>query len=634
MRAPFLTSLTMPQPIERVIVLAAGRGSRLVSEREVPKPLKPIAQVPLLVRILRSLQSVGIREAVVVIGDRGDQIRRALKSEPSLLMRLRFVENRDFHKKNGVSLLAAKQFVDRECLLTMADHLYSPELARRLMSYEVPENACALGIDYDIERCFDLDDATKVRLEQNRIVGIAKELAEYDAIDTGVFRIGPALVHELEQVHEASGDCSLSDGVAALAKKGAFLGLSIGEARWIDVDTPEAAQRAEAMLRVFGDALGDEPESGRIDPEAVELFAPTWVRAAKPYGEDHFALAEKKKGVLRLMSNESPFAPSERVVSAIVEAALAGNRYPKGAADLRQRLGEREGLDQEHVVLGAGSAELIDLVVRSFVAPGEEVILSVPTFSMYEARTRVVGGIPVLVPMTEAGDFDVPAMISAITERTKVVFLCTPNNPTGNRIDEPRLRRLLALGLPTVIDEAYYELSDDGDSVCHLLAEFPNAIVLRTFSKAYGLAGMRVGYALAHPQLIGLLARVKVPWNLPSVSIAAAIAALDDVAEQESRVVALRSGRRELERELARIPGLEVIPSEGNFVLLDATLTGLSADAIVERMLERRVFIRSLGSHRAGRGLVRITVGDDAQNHRCIVALREVLARREQSTVA
>ncbi len=634
MRAPFLTSLTMPQPIERVIVLAAGRGSRLVSEREVPKPLKPIAQVPLLVRILRSLQSVGIREAVVVIGDRGDQIRRALKSEPSLLMRLRFVENRDFHKKNGVSLLAAKQFVDRECLLTMADHLYSPELARRLMSYEVPENACALGIDYDIERCFDLDDATKVRLEQNRIVGIAKELAEYDAIDTGVFRIGPALVHELEQVHEASGDCSLSDGVAALAKKGAFLGLSIGEARWIDVDTPEAAQRAEAMLRVFGDALGDEPESGRIDPEAVELFAPTWVRAAKPYGEDHFALAEKKKGVLRLMSNESPFAPSERVVSAIVEAALAGNRYPKGAADLRQRLGEREGLDQEHVVLGAGSAELIDLVVRSFVAPGEEVILSVPTFSMYEARTRVVGGIPVLVPMTEAGDFDVPAMISAITERTKVVFLCTPNNPTGNRIDEPRLRRLLALGLPTVIDEAYYELSDDGDSVCHLLAEFPNAIVLRTFSKAYGLAGMRVGYALAHPQLIGLLARVKVPWNLPSVSIAAAIAALDDVAEQESRVVALRSGRRELEREVARIPGLEVIPSEGNFVLLDATLTGLSADAIVERMLERRVFIRSLGSHRAGRGLVRITVGDDAQNHRCIVALREVLARREQSTVA
>ncbi len=634
MRAPFLTSLTMPQPIERVIVLAAGRGSRLVSEREVPKPLKPIAQVPLLVRILRSLQSVGIREAVVVIGDRGDQIRRALKSEPSLLMRLRFVENRDFHKKNGVSLLAAKQFVDRECLLTMADHLYSPELARRLMSYEVPENACALGIDYDIERCFDLDDATKVRLEQNRIVGIAKELAEYDAIDTGVFRIGPALVHELEQVHEASGDCSLSDGVAALAKKGAFLGLSIGEARWIDVDTPEAAQRAEAMLRVFGDALGDEPESGRIDPEAVELFAPTWVRAAKPYGEDHFALAEKKKGVLRLMSNESPFAPSERVVSAIVEAALAGNRYPKGAADLRQRLGEREGLDQEHVVLGAGSAELIDLVVRSFVAPGEEVILSVPTFSMYEARTRVVGGIPVLVPMTEAGDFDVPAMISAITERTKVVFLCMPNNPTGNRIDEPRLRRLLALGLPTVIDEAYYELSDDGDSVCHLLAEFPNAIVLRTFSKAYGLAGMRVGYALAHPQLIGLLARVKVPWNLPSVSIAAAIAALDDVAEQESRVVALRSGRRELEREVARIPGLEVIPSEGNFVLLDATLTGLSADAIVERMLERRVFIRSLGSHRAGRGLVRITVGDDAQNHRCIVALREVLARREQSTVA
>ncbi|MSP26215.1 MAG: histidinol-phosphate transaminase [Myxococcales bacterium] len=624
----------MPLPIERVIVLAAGLGSRLVGERERPKPLKLVAQVPLLVRILRSLETVGLREAVIVIGDRGEQIRRALECEPSLTMRLRFVENREFHKKNGVSLLAAKEFIRGECLLTMADHLYSPELARRLMSYDLPAGACALGVDHDIERCFDLDDATKVRLEHNRIVGIAKDLEEYDALDTGVFRIGPALITELERVYEAKGDCSLSEGVAALAKKGQFFGYSIGEARWIDIDTPAAAERAEAMLRVFGDALGDEPETGRIEPEAIEFFAPTWVRAAKPYGEDHFALAERKKGIARLMSNESPFQPSERVMTAIVEAALAGNRYPSRTEELKTKLGEGDGFDAAHVLLGAGSAELIDLVVRTFVAPGEEVLLNVPTFSMYEARTRVVGGIPVLVRMTEAGDFDVPAMISAISERTKLIFLCTPNNPTGNRIDEVRLRRVLALGLPTVIDEAYFEFSNDGESVSHVIAEFPNAIVLRTFSKAYGLAGVRVGYALAHPQVIGLLARVKVPWNLPSVSIAAAIAVLDDVAEQAGRVDALRAGRRYLERELGRVAGLEVIPSEGNFVLFDAAGTGLSADAIVERMLERKIFIRSLSSHRAGRGLVRITVGDEPQNRRCVAALREVVARREHSTVA
>ena len=163
------------------------------------------------------------------------------------------------------------------------------------------------------------------------------------------------------------------------------------------------------MIRVFGEALGDEPGSGAraaIDPEAIELFAPSWVRAAKPYNEDHFAVAEQENA-LRMMSNESPYTPSPRVVQAIVEAALRGNCYPAGTAVLRQKLGQRDGLGESNVLLGAGSTELIDLVIRCFVAPGEEVLLSVPTFSMYEARTRVVGGIPVLVPMTEDQEHDV-----------------------------------------------------------------------------------------------------------------------------------------------------------------------------------------------------------------------------------
>lgn len=619
--------------MQRAIVLAAGRGSRLVGEQELPKPLKPVAGVPLLVRILRTLQGEGIREAVVIVGDRGEHIRRALLAEPSLLLKLRFVENGDFHRKNGVSLLAAAPYVDRECLLTMADHLYSAEIVRRLQCLDLPAGACALGVDHDVERCFDIDDATKVRLDGNQIRSIGKELEVYDAIDTGVFRIGPALIEELAKVFEATGDCSLSDGVGSLARQGKFLGCSVGEARWIDVDTPEAAARAEAMLRVFGDALGDEPEAGRIDAEAVEMFAPTWVRAAKPYDEDHFALAERQANLARMMSNESPFAPGERVLSAIVDAALGGNRYPAKASELRRRLGEHAGYDADHVLLGAGSAELIDLVVRTFVAPGEEVLLSVPTFSMYEARTRVVGGVPVLVPMTEEGGFDVPALIAAITERTKVVFLCTPNNPTGNRIDEGALRRVLRLGLPTVIDEAYVEFASDGTTMAGLVAEFPNALVLRTFSKAYGLAGLRVGYVLAHPAQIRLLTRVKVPWNLPSVSIAAAIAALDDVPEQSRRLAAIREGGEYLVAELSRLPGLLVTPCEANFVVLDTSASGLSAEVVVEKMLTRGIFLRSLRSHRGGRSLVRITIGDDAQNRRCVAALRELFLPREVPAV-
>jgi len=385
------------------------------------------------------------------------------------------------------------------------------------------------------------------------------------------------------------------------------------------------------MLRVFGDALGDEPAAaiGRIDPEAMELFAPSWVRAAQPYKEDHFELAAQLGDVDRLMSNESPYGPSQRVLDAIIAAAMKGNFYPQGVRELRGKLGQREALDEDHVLIGAGSTELIDLVIRTFVAPGEEVLLSVPTFSMYEARTRTVGGIPVLVPMTPDAEFDVSAMISAVTERTKVLFLCTPNNPTGNRLQEAALRRLLRLGLPTVIDEAYYELGETPESLAYLLSEFPNAIILRTFSKAFGLAGLRIGYALAHPAAIRLLARVKLPWNISTITVAAASAALDDVAEQEDRLRQLREGRAYLTRELRRIPGVTAMPSEGNFVLIDiehrADGPALSSEAVAEAMLGLGVFVRTLSVHHADRGMVRITVGTHEQNARCVEAFRHVL---------
>ncbi len=615
--------------VTRAIILAAGTGSRLVASEDFPKPLKPVAGVALLVRVLRTLQDEGIREAVVVVGFRGDQIERALTAEPSLALELTFVQNDRYDRKNGVSLLAAKAFVDQECILSMADHLYSPDLVRRLRQFDLPRGACALGVDHDIDRCFDLDDATKVRLRGNRIADIGKDISGYDAIDTGVFRIGPALIAELERLEAGAGDCSLSDGVRALAERGQFLACDVGDARWIDVDTPAAFTRAEAMIRVFGDDLGDEPtaRATSVDPEAMELFAPTWVRAVQPYKEDHFELAAEREGLLRMMSNESPFAPSERVLQAIMTAARQGNLYPTSGRELRRRLGAREGYDETSVVLGAGSTELIDLVVRTFVAPGEEVLLSVPTFSMYEARTRTVGGTPVLVPMTDDHEFDVPSLIGAVTERTKVIFLCTPNNPTGNRVTDAAMRRVLRLGLPTVIDEAYHELGETADSLAHLVTEFPNAILLRTFSKAFGLAGLRLGYAIAHPAVTRLLLRAKVPWNISSLTLAGALAAVEEVEEFESRMRILREGRSYLVREIANISGLSPMKSEGNFVLIDAAGTGLSSEAIVEAMLTEGVFIRSLSVHHASRAFVRVTVGTDEQNRRCVESLRRVLSR-------
>lgn len=616
--------------ITRAVILAAGTGSRLRDGGDdCPKPLRRVAGVPLCVRVMRTLYAAKIREIVVVTGFRGDLVREALAAEAEPGLELFFVDNPDYEKKNGVSLLRAENYIDRECLLTMSDHLYSPELVRRLLEFDLEEGACALGVDYDIDRCFDVDDATKVCAERTRITRIGKELESYDALDTGVFRVGPALVRELSRLEAERGDCSLSEGVHALARQGRFFAVDVGDVRWIDVDTGPALECAEAMLRLFGDSLGDEPGAAEREikgPEALEQFAPSWVRAAKPYDEAHFAVAESQADLLRMMSNESPFAPSPRVVNAIVEAALRGNLYPGGSERLADKIADREGLALGSVLLGSGSTELIDVVIRTFVAPGEEVLLSVPTFSMYEARTRTQGGIPILIPMSDDHEHDLAGLLGAVTERTKVIFLCTPNNPTGKSIDAGELRRLLRLGLPTVIDEAYYEFAGQR-SFAHLIEEFPNAIVLRTFSKAYGLAGIRLGYALANPVVRRLLSRVKVPWNLPTITLAAATAALDDEAEQASRLVELRRGRDELYDRLSGLPDIQPVKSEGNFVLVDVSATGLSAERCVEALLGEGVLVRSLGVHRGSRSWVRVTVGTPEQNARCVMAFERVLAR-------
>lgn len=259
--------------MKRAIVLAAGTGSRLVSGEVFPKPLKSVAGIPLLLRILRTLADEGIREVVIVTGYKQDLIRAALESDGTLGLTITFVTNTQFERKNGVSLLAAREFVEPNTLLTMADHLYAPAIVRRLNAFDLPEHAAALGVDRAIGRCFDIDDATKVRTDSRFITDIGKELPTYDALDTGVFRIGPSLVASLDELYAAHGDCSLSDGVRALARRGLFFACDVGDARWIDVDTPQALAEAETMLRLFGDSLDREAVRPRPRPVSFQGLA-------------------------------------------------------------------------------------------------------------------------------------------------------------------------------------------------------------------------------------------------------------------------------------------------------------------------------------------------------------------------
>jgi choline kinase len=252
--------------MKRAIILAAGKGERLVNGLTFPKPLKRVAGVPLIVRAIRNLERAGVEEVVVIVGYLGDVLRQAL-GRYRFGLKLTFVENDEYDKPNGTSLLKAKAYVQGPTFVLMSDHLWAPQLIAPIDAFPLAADGAVLGIDYDIERCVDIPDATKVFLDGDRIERISKELPEYHALDTGVFKITEALIEALERADGPQG-CSLSQGVQALAARGAMKAVSVGSAMWIDVDTPMAHTFAEQCISRYGEALWPtasvEPRSARV----------------------------------------------------------------------------------------------------------------------------------------------------------------------------------------------------------------------------------------------------------------------------------------------------------------------------------------------------------------------------------
>ena len=248
--------------MKRAIILAAGKGERLVNGLSFPKPLKRVGGVPLIVRAIRNLERAGVDEVVVIIGYLGDVLRTAL-TRHAFGLKLTFVENDEYEKPNGTSLLKAKAFVQGPTFVLMSDHLWGPALITPIDAYPLASDEAVLGIDFDIERCVDIPDATKVFLNGERIVRISKELPEYHALDTGVFKITGALIEALERADGPNG-CSLSQGVQTLAARGAMKAVSVGPAMWIDVDTPLAHAFAEQSLARYGEALWPVSPTPRV----------------------------------------------------------------------------------------------------------------------------------------------------------------------------------------------------------------------------------------------------------------------------------------------------------------------------------------------------------------------------------
>ncbi len=247
---------------KKALILAAGKGERLVNGFAFPKPLKRVQGIPLIVRIIRNLERSGVKEVGIVVGHLGDVLIRSL-GRYKFSAELHYFWNDEVDKPNGTSLLKAADFVEDGTFLLMSDHLWAAELFREVASFPLVAGEAVLGIDRDIPRCFDLDDATKVQLAGSQIVAIDKQLSHYNALDTGLFRITRGLIDALESVNGPDG-CSLSDGVRILAQQGKMHGADVGDAMWIDVDTPSAHAEAERLIRAHGE---------RLQPTAVGVVA-------------------------------------------------------------------------------------------------------------------------------------------------------------------------------------------------------------------------------------------------------------------------------------------------------------------------------------------------------------------------
>src|SRR6266508_4203417 len=313
--------------------------------------------------------------------------------------------------------------------------------------------------------------------------------------------------------------------------------------------------------------------------------------------------------VIKLASNENPLAPSERVLKAITEALPHLNRYPDGGGYyLRQALAHRHGLSGEHIILGNGSNDLIELAVRGFLRAGEEAVIPHPSFVVYPMIVQAAGGIRVVVTLKDHR-LDLEAMARAITPMTKLVFIANPNNPTATIVTADEVEHFLAR-VPdrtiVVFDEAYWEFAQGPDFPESLayMKQGRRVLVLRTFSKAASLAGLRVGYCVGDPDAISLMNRIRQPFNVNSLAQVAALAALEDEGHILECLRTIEAGRAFLYEEFKAL-GIKYVPSRANFILVDV---GRSANDIYQKLLREGVIVRPLTPFGMETAL-RITVG-------------------------
>lgn len=329
--------------------------------------------------------------------------------------------------------------------------------------------------------------------------------------------------------------------------------------------------------------------------------------------------------LIRLASNENPLGCSPRAQEAYLKAAAELHRYPDAeASELRATLGRKYKMDAGRIVCGAGSDELISLIVRAYAGAGDEVVYSEHGFLMYPINAKIVGAQPVAAPEINLRS-DVRALLKAVTPKTKVMLLANPNNPTGSYLTKAELKELrekLPEHVLLVVDSAYAEFVEEKDyeDGRALVDAYPNVVMLRTFSKIHGLAGLRLGWGYFSPEVAGVINRVRGPFNVNAPAQAAAIAALADDGFVQKSIVSARQGRAFLTAGLQEW-GVKVYPSVGNFLLIEF---GPNAENIRLALKEKGIFVRQMGAYNLPHCL-RITVGTAEDNEAVVAALGDIL---------
>ena len=350
----------------------------------------------------------------------------------------------------------------------------------------------------------------------------------------------------------------------------------------------------------------------------------------KPYNPTALlrTLYKERTDFARLMGNELPFGISPQARQAIINELDNAHLYPDSSYyDLKQALSKYSGFPDTHIVVGNGSTHFIDAFYQGFLNPGDAVLFVPPDYGPYRIRLDFFGGTTQLAPRAPPDyAWTIDHVFDVITPETKELILISPNNPVGNCIPEKAMRQLLDLDMLVVLDEAYFEFADT--NLAHLVHEYPNLIVTRTMAKAFGFAGLRLGYALTNPTLADYLTKVIHHFPVNRLTAIGAIAALEDTAYLDYVKHEIEKGRDYLEKALAALPEVRTFPSKTNFVLTQFTNPNANSNDIAHHLLQNGIIVRDYTGKAGLEGqFIRITVGTQQQNETCVNAIKVALER-------